>query len=174
MAVAFSWSKGLPASNGSASCGDRVHDARERLQRCDLARSIPLAGVLLVGTLVPGLDLFAHRAGLWSLPAIGDADRWVEIHNLDAARASGIFHVEILSRRHGAPAWQVKHVAPHLAITRAALERSVVKPLKSGAVYPESFDSAYQVWLRDERAGKHPFVCGSSVDQCLKREGASP
>lgn len=139
-----------------------------------MTRSIAFAGVLLVGTLVPGPDLFANRTGLWSLPAIGDAERWVEIHNLDTAKASGIFHIDVVSRPRGAPAWRLEHLAPHMAITRGALERSVVKPLKSGAVYPESFDSAYQVWLRDERAGKHPFICGSTVDQCLKREGASP
>jgi len=133
------------------------------------SRSVALAALVLAGALVPDPDLFAHRAGLWSLQPAADADRWVEVHNLDEAKMSGIFHIEVLSRRRGAPAWQITHLAPHMAITRAALERSVVKPLKTGAVYPESFDSAFQVWLADERAGKHPSVCESSVDRCLKR-----
>ena len=134
-----------------------------------MGRCVAFAAVAVLGTLAQKPDLFANPSGLWSLQAVADTERWVEIHNLDEAKASGLFHIEVLGRRRRDPVWRIQHLAPHLAITRAALERSVGKPLKTGAVYPESFDSAYQVWLADERAGKHPLVCDSSVDECLKR-----
>jgi hypothetical protein len=87
-------------------------------------------------------DLFENRSGIWALSPDGDHLRWVEIHDLDEARRSGVFHVEVLARRSADPAWKVDHVVPHLAVTAAALRRSVRGPLARGGVYPEAFDTA--------------------------------
>src|SRR5262245_23616993 len=94
------------------------------------------------------VDLLSNKTGLWSIAPDGPVTRWVEIHNLNEAAATGIFHVEVLGVRQGDPNWKVQHLVPHLAITAAALQRSVVKPLKKGSVYPETFDNAYSQWQK--------------------------
>ena len=114
-------------------------------------------------------DLLGHRPGLWSIAAEGKLTRWVEIHNLDEAKRSGLFHVEVLGRRQGDPTWKIQHIAPHLAVTAAALDRSVVKPLKRGAVYPETFDSAYAAWRKAKSEGGNAPVCESTVVECIRK-----
>ena len=94
--------------------------------------------------------------------------RWVEIHNLGGAKQTGLFHVEVLGRRRGDPAWKVEHLVPHLAITTAALRRSIVEPLAGLSVYPETFEDAYRLWQKaGGAAGKRP-ICESTVDDCLR------
>jgi uncharacterized protein DUF5086 len=132
------------------------------------ARHLTAMTALLLSLAGQKPDLFAHRTGLWSLAPQGDTLRWIEIHNLDEAGRSGVFHVEVLARRRGDPAWKVKHVAPHVAITTAALERSVVAPLTRGAVYPETFDAAYRKWQEARSAGGRAPVCDSTIDECLR------
>jgi hypothetical protein len=53
-----------------------------------------------------------------------------------------------------------------MAITREALRRSVVAPLQSGAVYPESFDDAFAAW-RAQNHGAGGGVCTTSVEECI-------
>ena len=118
-------------------------------------------------TALAEVDLLANQSGLWSIEPDGQVARWVEIHNLEEAKATGIFHIEVLGRRHGDPAWKVQHLVPHLAITAAALQRSVVKPLRQGSVYPETFDSAYSTWRTHRDAGGDAPVCDSSVTACM-------
>ena len=113
-------------------------------------------------------DLFDHRPGLWSLPADGETLRWVEIHNLDEAKRSGVFHIQVLSRRRADPAWQVHSVAAHMAVTVAALKRSVVSRLSTGSVYPERFDDAYRAWLHAQERGGAAPICDTTVDRCLR------
>ncbi|HTZ00437.1 MAG TPA: DUF5086 family protein, partial [Rhodocyclaceae bacterium] len=62
------------------------------------------------------------------------------------------------------PPWQFRHLAKHMAVTEAALRAGIVKPLKKGAVYPESFDAAYVEW---KALGDGP-VCRTSVMECLQ------
>ena len=114
------------------------------------------------------VDLFGHRAGLWSIEPDGSTTRWVEIHNLEEAKTTGIFHVEVLGRRRGDPAWKIQHLAPHLAITTAALQRSVRKPLTRGSVYPETFDAAYSEWCKARDGGGNTPVCSSTVAACIR------
>lgn len=105
---------------------------------------------------------------LWALKSAPGTLRWIEIHNLRSAPADGMFHVEVLERRTADPAWQIKHRAGHLAVTDAALRASIVKPLKRGAVYPETYDSAYAKWVKDKEAGQ-ARVCDSTILACLPK-----
>ncbi|NTV93859.1 MAG: DUF5086 family protein [Thiobacillus sp.] len=124
--------------------------------------------VTLAGSAVAADNRIAsHDRGIWSIPGKAGAKRWIVIHNLAEARASGIYHIEVLQRTKGAPAWQVERLARHMAITEMALERSVVEPLAGGAVYPEPFDDAFRRWQaeNDGRGGK---VCAATVSACLE------
>ena len=114
-----------------------------------------------------GHDLLGHRPGLWSIAPDGKTDRWIEIHHLDEAKSSGVFHVEVLGRRRGDPVWKIRHIAPHLAVTTEALNRSVVEPLKRGSVYPETFDGAYAAWRKAKSEGGNAPICESTVIECM-------
>lgn len=104
---------------------------------------------------------------IWEIKGEKDKITWVVIHNPDGARKSGIVHIEVIARKKGAPEWSVEHVCNHMAITEEALSKSVIRPLKTGKVYPESFDSAYSEW--QEQAGKgNKVVCTTSLAECLK------
>jgi len=113
-------------------------------------------------------DLLTHRPGLWSLPPRGDMVRWVEIHDLDQARKSGLFHIEVLGRRRGDPAWKIEHLLPHMAITTMALRRSIVEPLTAGSVYPETFDDAYRRWQKTGASAGGAPICETTLDECLR------
>jgi hypothetical protein len=112
-------------------------------------------------------DILRHENGLWSLEPVSSIRRWIVIHNLRGADEGTVLHIEVLARNHNAPAWQVDHLAPHIAITMAALSRSVRTPLMRGGVYPESFDYALRHWTEQRRTGLAP-VCTTTVDRCLK------
>lgn len=132
-------------------------------------RAVALVGVTIALS-APGLaaapDIQAHRAGIWAIAAPDGETRWIVIHDLAEGVRTGTFHVEVLARRSGAPAWDVRHIQPHMAVTKAALERSVLRPLTRGAVYPESFDAAYEAWrAQDDGAGG--TVCSTTVTACL-------
>jgi len=132
------------------------------------ANQLVALAVLVFSAAAQKPDLLTHRPGLWSLPPQGDMIRWVEIHNLGGAKQTGLFHVEVLGRRRGDPAWKVEHLVPHLAITTAALRRSIVEPLAGLSVYPETFEDAYRLWQKaGGAAGKRP-ICESTVDDCLR------
>jgi len=136
------------------------------MKRC---AGISLLAVSMWSTALAQVDVLSHRPGLWAIDPDGPITRWVEIHNLSDAKSTGIFHVEVLGLRHGDPAWKVQHLVPHLAITQAALQRSVVKPLKQGSVYPETFDSAYSQWQKTRDAGGDASVCESTVTACISQ-----
>ena len=111
-------------------------------------------------------DLFAHKAGIWALPDTDTHNRWVVIHNRKEAETSGVFHIEVIARKKGAPKWSITRLCPHMAITGEALARSVTQPRSSGAVYPEPFDDAYGAW---KKGGQKP-ICSQSVIECLPAE----
>lgn len=103
-------------------------------------------------------------ARLWSLAPTADGERWVEIHATDP---DGSLHVEVIGRRRGAPVWEIRHLAPHLAISPEALARSVGAALARGSVYPETFDDAFARWRAARERGEPVPVCTRTVDDCL-------
>ena len=107
-------------------------------------------------------------ADLGSLAAPAGMRRWIEIHDRAAVPPGGVYHLEVLERRVGDPPWKLRHLAPHLAVTAAALRASILKPLRKGAVYPESFDTAYARWRELESRGAAP-VCDTSIERCLEQ-----
>jgi len=115
-----------------------------------------------------GIDIQQHKPGIWSVLGTKKQNRWIIIHNLVEAKTTGIYHIEVIGRGVRDPAWKIQHLAKHLAITQAALAASVLKPLGKGAVYPESFDSAYRAWQsQNQNQGRGGEVCRQSVLDCL-------
>jgi hypothetical protein len=114
---------------------------------------------------------FAAWAGpiagdIWAIRSTVKETRWLVIHDRDSAITQGVFHVEVLALAKGAEPWRVRHVAKHMALTEEALRASIIKPLKRGAVYPESFDDAYAKWKDQSKEGSAP-ICRSDVLACL-------
>jgi hypothetical protein len=130
-----------------------------------------MLAALLVGShpsLLHALDddaLFKHELGLWQIAPRGALARWIEIHNLDEAKRSGVFRIEVLAQRKGKTRQPIQHLKAHMAITLNALKRSVVRPLRSGSVYPESFTAAYARWQALPEAQRQ--VCDRGVTECL-------
>ena len=112
------------------------------------------------------IDIKSHSKGIWSIPGNDKEQRWIIIHNLTEARRTGIYQIEVISRKNGAPVWAIQHLANHMAITESALAHSVIKPLQKGAVYPESFDYAFKEW-QAENNGMGGAVCKLTVLKCL-------
>jgi post-segregation antitoxin (ccd killing protein) len=111
-------------------------------------------------------DLDVHSAGIWTIESAQGMSRWVVIHNFDEAKAAGIYHIVVIGRRDGDAEWQILHLVRHMAISGEALSRSVIEPLKKGAVYPESFNDAFDIW-RKENNGAGGKVCHASVVECM-------
>lgn len=109
-----------------------------------------------------------HITGIWSIKSPSNVQQWVVINNIDIRGNETIYHIEVLSRKKSAPLWQIQHLAPHLAVTQKALVRSIIKELHKGAVYPETYNAAYNKWLHDNNntGGK---ICTSSIEQCIKQ-----
>jgi len=104
----------------------------------------------------------------WRLLATSSADRWVEVHEIEGAGAHKIFHVSVLSLEKGLPAWNIKHVVPHMAITEAALRRSVTGPApKQRMSYPEQYNEGYSQWRKLRSQGNAP-ICETSVFECAR------
>lgn len=103
---------------------------------------------------------------LWSIRSDEGKIRWIEIHNLPTAAADGVYHLEVMERMRADPPSQFKPLAPHMAVTEAALRASLVEPLGKGAVYPETYDDGYRRW-RTAQAENHAFVCKVSINDCL-------
>jgi len=111
--------------------------------------------------------IFRHKAAIWKIAGTSQLKRWIVIHNLEQAASTGVFQIEVIGRQNGKPAWQIEHLCNHMAITLAALKKSALAPLKSGAVYPEAFDSAYLRWQNAPQAQKR--LCESSVLECMSQ-----
>jgi hypothetical protein len=114
------------------------------------------------------IDLQGHAKGIWSIAGTETSQRWIVIHDLAEGGTTGVYHIEVIKRKLGAPSWQIERLSAHMAITGKALKRSVVKPLKSGAVYPEAFDDGFKKW-KAENNGKGGAVCTTSVPECLQK-----
>ena len=113
------------------------------------------------------VNLEANTTGIWSITPIVQQNRWLIIHNLSQAQTTGIYHIEVIGKNKKAHAWQIQHLAPHIAINKSALLASIIKPLKKGDVYPETFDNAFTQWQK-ENDGKGGAVCNTSVLDCMK------
>ena len=113
------------------------------------------------------VNLESNPTGIWSITPTAQQNRWLIIHNLSEAQTTGIYHIEVIGRNKKAPVWQIEHLAKHIAINKPALLKSIIKPLKKGDVYPESFDNAFSAWQK-ENDGKGGAVCTSSVIECIK------
>jgi hypothetical protein len=122
--------------------------------------ALTVAAVARAGSYAGAIDL-----GSWKLTSARGMSRWLIIRKLPSADDES-FHVEILQSKVGDPVWKFIWLAPHLAITELALRNSIVGPSRHLANYPETYESAYQVWLRDN--GQHREVCSTTVAQCLK------
>ena len=134
-------------------------------------QAVVVAVFMLLPEYAPAQGLDAHRAGIWSIADAPGMSRWIVIHDPGTSQAAGIYHIEVIGRETGAPAWRIVHLAPHMAITERALRVSVVEPLESGAVYPESFDQAYAAW-RAQNDGAGGSVCTTSVIECMPKGGS--
>jgi hypothetical protein len=104
----------------------------------------------------------------WQLPATPSEDRWLEVHQIEGVGANTLFHVSVLSREKGHPVWSLKHIVPHMAITEAALRRSVTGPApKQRMSYPEHYNEGYSQWRKLRAQGNAP-ICETSVLECAR------
>jgi Domain of unknown function (DUF5086) len=103
---------------------------------------------------------------LWSIDAPSGSVRWIEIHNLNTAKADRVYHIEVLERRSIDPPWKFKSLAHHMAVTEEALRASAIAPFKRGSVYPETFDGAFERW-KIAQANNMAFICKTTVIACL-------
>jgi len=132
-----------------------------------IGTAVVLFSSLIVSpALSAGIDIQQHKPGIWSVLGTKKQNRWIVIHNLDEAKTSGIYHIEVIGRGVRDPAWKIQHLAQHIAITETALAASVLKPLTKGAVYPESFDNAYRAW-QSQNQGQGGEICRQSVLDCM-------
>ena len=139
-----------------------------RRQRTLVARLQPVvhAALLLMPAYAPAQDPALNGAGIWSIADTPGMSRWIVIHDPGTTQTKDIYHIEVIGRETGAPAWRVVRLVPHMAITERALRDSIVEPLQGGAVYPESFDDAYAAW-RAQNGGAGGSVCTSTVIECM-------
>jgi Domain of unknown function (DUF5086) len=102
----------------------------------------------------------------WMLPGTASDLRWVEIHKIEGVGADALYHVSVLRRLKADPVWNLKHVVAHMAITGAALSRSVAPAVSHmGAEYPETYEEGYREWLGLREKGNPP-ICDSAVMEC--------
>lgn len=103
---------------------------------------------------------------VWEIPADKGSHRWLIIRGTPQSSQDNLYHIEVLERKAGQPAWSFHRVAEHLALTETALRADIVRPLKRGDVYPETYDNAYAAWLKLDSASRRP-VCTSRLSDCL-------
>jgi Domain of unknown function (DUF5086) len=108
----------------------------------------------------------AAESGTWGIAGTPGETRWIEIHQVEPWNGTRLYHIEVLGRMTGRPGWQVVHIVPHMAISEAALKRSVTGASHQRAVYPETFDGGYFAWRRQNAGGDAP-ICDRSVLECL-------
>lgn len=120
----------------------------------------------------PERDFSLHR--MWVVDETSKTMTWVEIHQTDDTQSTGIFHVSVYLMKKNSRSdylWR----CPHLAVSRDALERSVIRPIKRAGFYPESFEQGYNYWQQDQKKGT-AFVCTTTIADFVKaqRTAVSP
>lgn len=109
-----------------------------------------------------------YSTPFWEIAGPPGKVTWVEIHNIPEAQTTGVAHVSIITRKKGAPVWELEWVCPHVAITTDALRRSVIRPFKTRGSYPERFNEAYYRWQQDEQKGTAQ-IYSTSIQDFLKQ-----
>jgi hypothetical protein len=107
----------------------------------------------------------ALTLGSWKLASTSETIRWVLIRRLPTPD-DPLYHVEVLERAKGAPSWRFSELASHLAVTDAALRRSVLSKIKLLEPYPESYEAAYARWLGASDPSQRT-LCDKTVLECL-------
>jgi hypothetical protein len=121
---------------------------------------------VVLAVLPAAADTSFTSMSTWHLPGTPSEERWLEVHQIEGSGASTLFHISVLSREKGQPVWSLKHVLPHMAITEAALRRSVTGPAaKERMSYPEQYDEGYSQWRKLRAQGNAP-ICETSVLEC--------
>jgi hypothetical protein len=138
--------------------------------RMHFARFIAISIVDAIGMLCfspPAVAAIPFAEGtIWELSGTATEERWLELHLIEGEGQNAVYHVSILSRHVGDPVWKLTHVVPHMAITDAALRRSVIRlATRKRASYPETYDGAYRQWLQLQAKGNAP-ICVTSVIEC--------
>ena len=109
-------------------------------------------------------QVLADQYGAWLLPSDENEKRWLVIHNLATFEQDKVFHIQVLAKAKEAKPWQVKRLAPHMAVSSDALIKDIIKATK-GKVHPDVYVGAYQKWLASEEKN----VCRTSLLQCLDK-----
>lgn len=109
-----------------------------------------------------------YSTNFWEITGVAGNVTWVEIHNSKEAQTNGVAYVSVITRKQGAPVWQLEWLCPHIAITTEALKRSVIRPFKTREAYPERYFEAHARWLEDQKKGVS-VICSTSVQDCLKQ-----
>jgi hypothetical protein len=140
--------------------------------------SSTIAIVAVVATGAFSAALFAGAAtkftegSTWTLPDTASDLRWLEIHKIEGIDTEALYHISVLSRRKADPLWNLKHVVAHMAITDAALGRSVAPAAShTGVAYPEAYEEAYRSWLALREKGNAP-ICETTVMECAHLSGS--
>jgi hypothetical protein len=109
------------------------------------------------------------EGSVWELSGTSTEDRWLEIHHIEGAGDKAVYHVSVLSRLKGRPVWDLRHVVPHMAITDAALRRSVIRLApRPRTSYPETYEAGYREWRALQAKGGAP-ICETSILECAHR-----
>jgi hypothetical protein len=134
-------------------------------------RLIPFIGAFLVVTTGWAIETRAisgkHWAGpigqgTWQLHAPAGMQRWLVVR-LIPSPADPNYHVEVLEKASGDPAWKFKWLASHMAVTEDALRSSIRRMSRHPENYPETFENGYTSWIKSQ---SHP-VCSTTVEACL-------
>jgi hypothetical protein len=107
-----------------------------------------------------------ETAKYWEIAGPADKVTWIEIHSFQKIDNIDVAHIEVLSRKKDSKPWEFEHLLPHLAITVDALKKSVLRPLKVHSVYPESYESDYNLWKKQFDEG-NAVVCKTSISDAL-------
>ncbi len=108
------------------------------------------------------------EGSIWTLPSTPTEQMWLEVHAIDGDGAEPTYHISVLSKIKGDPAWKITHVAAHMAITETALRNGPLRPAPKSvrAAYPEAYDAGYAEWIKLNSQGIAP-ICSTSVMECL-------
>lgn len=120
----------------------------------------------------PAMALDWLTTPYWEIAGPKDRHTWVEVMNYNEIRQATepvrLLHVSIISRKKGAPVWEIRWEQDHIAMTPEAFKRSVIGPYKTKSVKPERFYWAFMEWEKAEKEGKAP-VCTTSLAEYLKK-----
>jgi len=150
----------MDLNSDSAAAAGAALASRINLRLCHVVICV----LLVVTGPVHGSDIWAQpiTLGAWKLDGPRGFKRWLVVHAVSSDRDPN-FHIEVLQAKSGDPAWQFDRLVAHMAISDAALRRSIVGPSKQRYPYPEAYEAGYRSWLQSAR----PEVCATTVNECL-------